>query len=511
MIKMRFEKHREAETWYELGLMGDSLSYTDEEILTVQALGYTKHTAGECNPMDIAVLYSIVNEGESVELTAKDMLNDYTRLAYLFEEGRIIDGYLNVEGSVECDGFHNQHNLESYWDSRKLSYTSDIIKGLVEFKRIDLIEKHAQVLCGWNRDKSGEAHEFNHYDAIKALADDATDLDFNYQNYIANNYTSYGTISKVSLGDGRWINEHGICNDTSVDKPCTIHNIHGSTKRVWVHTEDFKILHHGNSPTSNFNFAAHSSHVIDDTFEYIKDSNRAYTNIVEDKYILRSINKSLNRMLKRFVILQTTEGRGRKFKWFDGKWQKVQNQRMKIMASNSKKRKLGDVVNGWEYFKMNTTESFGMEIVTYGWKPQVELEYFTVKITGNRLYSGKIIEKEYNDTCMGKIFYDKSTAKSFVNGLSEMLSSLSVGINKFNTLDEDFNTHPILPSFNVKRITPSYRVSADADVESYSTPQQIMKQHHLLGSKWNYKNGEMFCTSPSAVTLTKKIKKEVEA
>jgi len=509
MIKMRFEKHREAKTWERLGLMGDSLSYTDEEILTVQALGYTRYTAGTCNPMDVAVLYSIVNEGEGVELTAKDMLNDYTRLAYLFEEGRIIDGYLNVEGIVECDGFHNQHNLNDYWSSRKLNYVSYTVNELVEKKRIDLIEKHAQVLCGWNRHKSGKEHEFNHYEAINALANDTADLDLKYQKYISSSYTTNGVISKISLGDGRWINKNGICNDTSVDKPCTIHNIHGVSKRVWVHTEDFKILHHGNSPTSHGNFQPHSRHVIGGTVEYIKDSNRAYTNIVEDKIILRSINKSLNRMLKRFVILQTSEGRGRKFKWYDDKWQQVQNTRMKIMASNSKKRKLGDVVNGWEYFKMSTTKSFGMEIVTYGWKPKDELEYFTVRLAGKKLYANDITN-EYN-SCMGKIFYDESTAQSFVNSLSEMLSLPHGGISKFNILDEDFNTHPILPSINVSRKTPIYRVSADADVESYGTPQQIMKQHHLLGNKWDYKNGEKFCTSPSAITLTKKVKKEVEA
>ncbi len=506
MIKMRFEKHRKAKTWEELGLMGNTLSYTDEEILTVQALGYTKHTAGICNPMDVAVLYSIVNEGEGVELTAKDMLNDYTRLAYLFEEGRIIDGHLNVEGSVECDGFHNKHNLNNYWDARKLNYVSSITKGLIEEKRIDLIEKHAQVLCGWNRYET----EFNYKDAIKALADDTADLNFKYKIYISTTYTTSGTVSIQSLGDGRWITKDGICNDTSVDKPCTIHKIHGIKKRVWVHTEDFKILHHGNSPTRQGNFQPHSRHVIGGTVEYIKDSNRAYTNIVEDKYILRSINKSLNRMLKRYVIKQTTEGRGRKFKWYDSKWQQVQNQRMKIMASNSKKRKLGDVVNGWEYYKMNTTKSFGMEIVTYGWKPKEELEFFTVRIAGIKLYANDIAT-EHSCSCMGKIFYDESTAQSLINSLNEMLSLSHGGINKFNTLDEDFNTHPILPSLNVSRKTPTYRLVAEADVESYSTPQQIMKQHHLLGNKWNYKNDEKFITSPSAITLTKKVKKEVEA
>ena len=43
--------------------------------------------------------------------------------------------------------------------------------------------------------------------------------------------------------------------------------------------------------------------------------------------------------------------------------------RTRIMASNSKKRKLGDEVNGWVYSKGYVEKSFGMEIVSYVWKP----------------------------------------------------------------------------------------------------------------------------------------------
>ena len=116
---MQYSKHREAKTWHELGLMGDTLSYTDEEILTSQALGYVKHTVGKANPMDIAVLYSIVDKGEGVEVTAKDLVNDYTRLASLFESGIIVRGRLNKK-KVECDGTHIKRESNDYARQRKV-------------------------------------------------------------------------------------------------------------------------------------------------------------------------------------------------------------------------------------------------------------------------------------------------------------------------------------------------------------------------------------------------------
>ena len=96
---MNYSKWRDAETWEQLGLMGDSLSFTDEEIITKQGLGYTKHLAGRCCPMDVAVIYSLLDAGEGVDITAKELLNPYTRLASFFEEGKIADGW-----HIEKDG-----------------------------------------------------------------------------------------------------------------------------------------------------------------------------------------------------------------------------------------------------------------------------------------------------------------------------------------------------------------------------------------------------------------------
>ena len=531
---MRFEKHREAKTWEALGLMGNTLSYTDEDIITSQALGYTKQTVGVSNPMDIAVLYSIVNEGEGIELTAKDMVNEYTRLAYLFEEGIIVDGYINVDESINCGGFKNKLRNTNYWSGGKhLSRASDIVRDLDRLQAYDLIEKYAQLLCGW--DSNDEYHNTWQRESDKLLADivdyplpkeiqldvkvNATKLKNNLKSYL--NYSTHGGASgwKKKLDNGWVVSSYGICKDSSPDIPCKAHNVHSTTKDAWVHKKDYSVLKSTNKPTGRYGFKKHLKVVVADTVEYDKEANRDYTKIVDEKVLLRTINKSLNRMMKRDVIIQTTHGRGRKFKWYDSVWQKVQSQRMKIMTSNSKKRKLGDVVNGWEYFKMKITESFGMEIVEYGWRPKEELNYYYISIGNKKICTNYGYGSSSNRYYLGEggnlslhwIFYDSASAHVYKNTLQEMLDNTTVenGINKFNSIDENFDTKIISPQFAVMKVVGKYKLNADADVESIPTPLATMKKHHLVGGKF-FADKDYFAEQPNTITMTvKEEKKEV--
>ena len=537
MIEMRFEKHREAETWHALGLMGNTLSYTDEDIITSQALGYTKQTVGVSNPMDIAVLYSIVNEGEGVELTAKDMVNEYTRLAYLFEEGIIVDGYINVDNIIDCGGFKNKLRNIDYWSGGKyLSRASYIIRDLNKLQAYDLIEKYAQLLCGW--DSNDEYHNTWERERDKLLADivdypcpkdyGMNSVDVNatkLKNNLKNNLTSYGVNSgaygsEVRLDNGWVVKSYGICKDSTPDVPCKTHKVHDIRKDAWVHRKDYSVLKSSNRPTGKYGgFKKHLKMVVADTVEYDKEANRDYTKIVDEKVLLRTINKSLNRMMKRGVIVQTTYGRGRKFKWYDSVWQKVQAQRMKIMTSNSKKRKLGDVVNGWEYYKMKITESFGMEIVEYGWRPKEELNYYYIKMSNKKILSRTNWNKQGApiDYYLGNggnlslhwIFYDSASAHTYKNTLQELMDNATVenGINKFNTIDENFDTNIISPQFSVMKVEGKYRLNADADVESLPTPFATMKKHHLVGHKF-FDDKDYFAKQSTTITLTVKEEKK---
>ena len=524
MIEMRFEKHREADTWEALGLMGDTLSYTDEDIITSQALGYTKQTVGTSNPMDIAVLYSIVNEGEGVELTAKDMVNEYTRLAYLFEEGIIVDGYINVDESIDCGGFKNKLRNAEYWSGGKyISRSSYIIRDLGKLHAYDLIEKYAQLLCGW--DSNASYHEIWETERDKLNADiidypcpkdiklDATKLKHNLKNYLYYGVNNGARESNTVLDNGWVVNSYGICKDSTPDLPCKVHKVHSSRKDAWVHKKDYSVLKSSNNPTSRYGFRKHLKAVVADTVEYNKEANRDYTKIVDEKVLLRTINKSLNRMMKRGVIVQTTEGRGRKFKWYDSVWQKVQAQRMKIMTSNSKKRKLGDVVNGWEYYKMKITESFGMEIVEYGWRPKEELNYYYIKMSNKKIcshyYNNNYYLGDGGGLSLHWIFYDSASAHVYKNTLQELMDSATVenGINKFNTIDENFDTKIISPQFSVMKVEGKYRLKADADVESLPTPLATMKKHHLVGHKF-FDDKDYFAKKSTTITMTVKEEKK---
>ena len=84
---MYFTGYRDGKVWADLGLIGNRLSFTDDEIITKLGLGYITHEKVEC-AMDTAIRYELLNAGTDGEISAKQMLNPRTRLAALFEACR---------------------------------------------------------------------------------------------------------------------------------------------------------------------------------------------------------------------------------------------------------------------------------------------------------------------------------------------------------------------------------------------------------------------------------------
>ena len=98
---MYFTGYRSPTEWAELGLMGDKLSFTDDDTVNKLGIGYIKNQTREC-AMDTAVRYTLLNAGENGEINAKQMLNQHTRLAALVEEGIVADGwYEDNEGTKQ--------------------------------------------------------------------------------------------------------------------------------------------------------------------------------------------------------------------------------------------------------------------------------------------------------------------------------------------------------------------------------------------------------------------------
>ena len=101
---------------------------------------------------------------------------------------------------------------------------------------------------------------------------------------------------------------------------------------------------------------------------------RAMSHYLEDKVVLRAINKSLNRMEKSGKAVQVTAGRGRTFRWDAWGW--LDEYRQKHLVTLAKQRKLGDKVNGWEYTKGQVTNMFGVEVCDHEWHPVEEVKTF---------------------------------------------------------------------------------------------------------------------------------------
>ena len=470
---MQYSKHREAETWHELGLMGDTLSYTDEEILTSQALGYVKHTVGKANPMDIAVLYSIVNKGEGVEVTAKDLINDHTRLASLFESGRIVRGRLN-SNHVTCSGVHFERKTEDYANQRHLYYVDCIVRELDE-KEIDYRD-YLDVICGWEVDgyhaDSSEA-QLLRVEEFKKFCSNVEDVAEHWFDRI------HKGVEKFNCRYGN-INWYGLCEkDESHYCP---HHSHGTPMRnAWVMNPQLSVIDDSNIPISWTSDSLDVYHVIDGSMEYNSMLARTYIKHTDDKTVLRQINKAVNRMFKRDVLLQTTEGRGRKFKWYDHTWRRVQEKRTQIMASNSKKRKLGDVVNGWIYSKGHVTKSFGMEIVNYTWIPKDELYTYDIMVSYGKTDRYSSTRKSN----LGMRFLNEQDAIEYIQQLNaiSMPKNAQVCTNRKVKNDAILFVAPIY-EYEAVDVTSRMTVNATVEVETIPTPQQCLSYIQSKGHKW---------------------------
>ena len=137
--QITYKAYKSADTWQELGLIGDTLMFTDDEIVTQQAIGYTKHNNKFNCPMDIAVMYSMLNRGQGATPTAKELLNDYTRTAYFYEAGIVADSFWYNEPKEEM------YQCKSTVTMPKLTYNTSSYGNLDSAPRIDVNKLEALI------------------------------------------------------------------------------------------------------------------------------------------------------------------------------------------------------------------------------------------------------------------------------------------------------------------------------------------------------------------------------
>ena len=130
--QIRYSRYRPAKTWEALGLIGDSLRFTDDDIVTKQAIGYTKELCNVTCPMDIAVVYSMLHEGEGADITSNQLVNAHTRLASLYESGVVADGFHVADKEKNCDGYSGKYDA-NYDGSAPIDATMFVLRGKTIF------------------------------------------------------------------------------------------------------------------------------------------------------------------------------------------------------------------------------------------------------------------------------------------------------------------------------------------------------------------------------------------
>lgn len=381
--KTYFTGYRNPADWASIGLVGDQLSFTTDETVTKLGLGYIMNQSAEC-AMDTAIRFTLLNAGENGVLSAKQMLNQHTRLAALVEENLIADGWYRPDATEEnpnpnpVRGWVYEENMTKLWQNK--------------------------ITSEW---------------------------------YYTNAHFSAG-----ALGD-----------DVNVTK---------------IYTREIQVVRKGNYYYRNQggkkieNFTTHP----------VIGNERALVNVLDDKTVLKSINKSLNRMVKSGKARQVTNGRGRTFSW--NAWNWLEKYRHKHLLTMAKQRKLGDVVNGWQFTKGEITLMYGVEICDHKWEPVEKVGYYRIVMDVPTWFRDSWTHKVVlHSTELPYLFLCEEEA-------TDVCDQLNSNNHPLNGVSIRKNSEPQTPSYRIKHsYVTRMRLNGNAPVEDYMTPQEMFTQMQL--------------------------------
>lgn len=336
-----FTGYRSAHTWYQLGLIGDALQFTDDEVTTKVGIGYTRTQVNDRTAMEAALQFTLLSAGPTAELSREQMLNDHTRLAYYIEEGIVHDGWFT-------DNKGGKHRQWVY--------------------RSDMEPRHYnRISAGWDYDHAQVSGTGKWW----AKNDDPTVQNWSERKY---EYVMARYVWKSGAYDGAEVLSYN------------------TNKRDLIH-------------------------------------------LAEDKQVLKCISRVLTRLIQGERVIKIGEGRSRRFKWDN--WQWVDEIRQNKTVSNSKARKLGDVVNGWEYVIKGTRDVYGVEIHTYQWVPvnRESLKYYGVHKNMNNRHGWGYHNRGYYDRYF-LYFYDKGEAQRMIDAHNEACDAIEQMIENLSNTSQ---------------------------------------------------------------------------
>ena len=580
------------ENWKKAGVVGERLNFTDDDIITHQALARTGDIMKNCRAMDAAVAYELASVGSTTEgVTPEKLLSDYTRSAYIIESSRMIGYGKHSDTEQESCGHDEASGVRQY-----------------RFKRIANVqyfeEKNALVITSASHNI--DMQHLSSFISPNALADLFIGDDFSGDitrlatkevradgGYLVDGEVLYDTDSLMQLylkyvmtvcpSTAQYIEDGvdiyfrgqpvkhvgttlGVCAWKGTDKKCRHHNqVRKTGWAMYVENGTPRELYTNAPCDSNWNTnmllereqrrsgsktIPPSGAPIDSPHWVTWDSQRrSMLRSVNDKHVISMIRKSLARMSRRNWgivnkkpltrcgdcstkidhypsatncsacdsenLVPKTRGNNAIYKWKDWGW--LADVHAYIQTTRTKNRKAGDIENGWEWYAHKTTQSYGMDMSEFAWRPaeaeDVTLYTFTINSKIKRIsYYGSSgfttdtkMVMDYREVLL---FYTKEAAEKAAQEIMSKIQITDEQVVKSRLYTEgEFAPQP---RYFVQYTTvwSDFIMKPEIDPEDYLSPKEVNKLFASASPEVLKMHQDKFMKTTTPVNTTVVEKKE---
>jgi hypothetical protein len=483
------------ERYKKAGIVSDDIVFTDEKIIIDHAIGKTKETIGKCYPIDAAVAYSLASAGPEANLTSKQLVNQYTRMATAMMTQTVGYGKVPNPDTESCG--HDEIN------GFNISFPYPYLKGGF------IVGKYSRgvSLAEWL--KTQELDHLLPYAQIRTNAKGMNDLttQIGYVRLLmSKKYSPLRLAIEEKLGTTIWLIGNGASNVSVTatkgeckwkddpSKKCGHHDgdyitdwvmikdDEGGLHELWSRERGEAVVSSGwnhDQIESTFGYNYYKSLAPSDIILWSKKS-RTLGNIIAEKEVIKEINKALRRMTARNFNVVRKEGLRNTATYTWKNWNWLYSLRDLVKQTSKKNRKEHDLVNGWLYKKYDSRMSYGHELAKFKWIPGKKAEEgnsvpavkddesvktFTVYMnaTGGSYYnSGKGI--------LPFRFANIQDAKTFVNMSAQLAQKLGAVDSSGRKWDAQTTSDSTPSVEKLKIMSKIHKLEMDSTVEPEVTP-----------------------------------------
>ena len=563
----RYKMYRTGKEWKELGIIGDRLQFTDDEIITTQGIGYTmtKMQYGEY-PMDAAVMFSLLSAGPEARLNTQDLVNLQTRTAARFEQRMVAKMATVNEAAPSCGHDEISHKFRYRFPriQKQYKYSYHLPAGLsaVDKKIIEQYYSQYSYLTsnGGGLTREGVKKQFSYKlkvsDKIDALCDEYPQLFKSYDEIkdmpMDDFYTFYEKVRNIAVAHNKVKNQQvmlpkefakqwlttkalkvyftmnkGMSPNTSTSK---FHSVWTNGNCGWtngkkeINGKTVLCGHHHAKPVYRWVYVEGQDLYQNTRVSQITKSQTPMNKIIKvstkpnhllwDEHARSIVQKVPDKTVRKLVSKSLSRlskkglivrfGEGRERSFTWRHWKWLDDMQHRILQVNAKKRKVGDEVNGWRYSKANIRESYGMELCDYVWVPIQELKTYHIKYqTWKKDTWYKNNINSHANTLTGIFFGDKGKAQQFANQMNAVFKANDLNYTCTKT-NSTTGEKENYAEMVVYANEKVFKLKGEMHPEDYMSPAQIFHMWmNAAPDVWETKAQEFYTSPKQIITKVK--------